>query len=221
MVDDVRDGLRRAVGSWPRRLLVIGTVLVGAGVAAFTSASAPPAERTLPVLLTAVQSAMSILVPLIGIVLVHDLRHTRDAGRVRSTVVAGLLVAAGIALLGVLAGLAAATRSEGLGGLLLSSVLVQGVALLTGTGLGLLIPSRVVAFLATIVLPLGLWRLLGSVGPLEPARGWLTQYESARRLLGGEMTPFFWLQFAVMVAVWGAGLNAWGAARLRRVRSAR
>lgn len=152
--------------------------------------------------------------------LVDDLRRSRRNGRVVPTLLAGLVVAAGLALFGALAGLAAATRTNGLGWLLLGSVPVQGVALLTGTGLGLLIPSRVLAFLATIVVPLGLWRLLGSTDALVPARGWLTQYESARRLLGGEMTPFFWLQFGVMLAIWGVGLTAWGAARLGRARSA-
>lgn len=219
MVNEVRDGLRRALSSWPRRLLVVGTILLGAGVAVLTAASVSPPERTLSVLLMPAQSAVSILTPLIGIVLVDDLRRARPAGRVLPTLLAGLLVAAVIALLGVPAGLAAATTTDGLGRLTLGSVLVQGVALLTGTGLGLLIPSRAFAFVATIVIPLGLWRLLGSIGALESARGWLTQFESARRLLAGGMTPYFWLQFAGMVAIWGVGVNAWGAARLRRTRS--
>ncbi len=219
MVDEVRDGLRRAVGSWPRRLLILGAVLLGVGVAATIPASAPPAERTLLLVLGPVQSAVSILTPLVGIVLVDDLRRTRSGGTVGPTLLAGLVVAAGLALAGVLISVVAVALAGGgltpWGRLTLGSLLVQGVALLTGSGLGLLIRSRVLAFLATIVLPLGLWLLLGSTAALEPARGWLTPYESVRRLLGGGMTSASWLQFAVMAAIWGGGLNAWGAARLR------
>lgn len=219
MVEEVRDGLRRAVGSWPRRLLIVGTILLGAAVAVLTAMSVPMPERTLPVLLTPVQSVMSILTPLVGILLVGDLRRPRRTAHLTPALLAGLVVAAGIALLGVVACVATATQTDGLGRLTLASVLVQSVALLSGTGLGMLIPSRVLAFLATIVIPLGLWRLLGTADVLEPARGWLTPFESARRLLADGMTPFFWLQFVVMVMIWDGSLNALGARRMRRTRS--
>ena len=219
MVEEVRDALGRAVSSWPRRLLIIGTILLGAGVAVLIAMSLTPPERTLPTLLSPAQSVMSILTPLVGIVLVDDLRRARRAGRVVPALLAGLLVVVGITLLGVIFCVATATQADGLARLTLGSVLVHAVALLTGTGLGMLIPSRVLAFLATIVIPLGLWRLFGTVDVLEPARGWLTPFESARRLLADGMTPFFWLQFVVMVLVWDGTLNALGARQVRRTRS--
>lgn len=167
MVDEVLDGLRRAVNSWPRRVLVVGTVLWGALVAVLVAMTGSSEERALTDVLTPVQSVMSIVTPLIGIVVVDDLRRSRRAARVVPTLLAGLVVAAGIALLAVLAVVAAAGQTDGLGRLTLASVLVQCVALLSGTGLGMLIPSRVLAFLATIVIPLGLWRLLGTSAALS------------------------------------------------------
>ena len=96
------------------------------------------------------------------------------------------------------------------------SVLVQVVAQLVGTGLGMLVRSPVVAFVLSIVLPLGLWLGLGAAGPLRPAQGWLTPYASAQNLLSGGMTPVNWAQWMVLVLLWGVGLNAVGAVVLRR-----
>ncbi|MEK8106879.1 hypothetical protein NKG94_20305 [Micromonospora sp. M12] len=91
------------------------------------------------------------------------------------------------------------------------SVLVQIVAGLVGTGLGLLLRSVVVAFLATIVLPLGLFTLLGAVDALRPAQPWLTPLGSVRNLLSGDMTPLRWVQWLCVLLIWGVGLNAVGA----------
>src|SRR2546423_1659085 len=71
-------------------------------------------------------------------------------------------------------------------------VLVQVVAQLVGTGLGLLLRSPVVAFLGSIVLPLGLWLALGAVDALRPAREWLTPYASVWHLLSGQMGGVRW-----------------------------
>jgi hypothetical protein len=95
-------------------------------------------------------------------------------------------------------------------------VLVQIVAQLVGTGLGLLLRPAVIACLATIVLPLGLWFLLGSVAVLRPAQAWLTPFATAQVLLSARMSPWGWAQWLVVALLWGAALNAVGAARLKR-----
>jgi hypothetical protein len=80
----------------------------------------------------------------------------------------------------------------------------------------LLVRSPVVAFLASIVLPLGLWLVLGSVDVLRPAQAWLTPYATVRNLLSGRMSAVTWAQWLVVVLIWGVSLNAIGAARLKR-----
>ena len=71
--------------------------------------------------------------------------------------------------------------------------------------------------MATIVIPLGLWLLMGAVPVLRPLQ-WLTPYVSARHLLAGEMTWLNWGQWLLVVAIWGGGLNLVGAWRTHRAR---
>ncbi|GAB3957448.1 hypothetical protein GCM10027614_72940 [Micromonospora vulcania] len=115
---------------------------------------------------------MSVLTPLFGVLLVRDLRRAPDAVPVLSTVLAVVLPAVVIGVVGVL--ICAATLAltpadiadepwRYAGTVAVGSVLVQIVAGLVGTGLGLLLRSPVVAFLATIVLPLALFALLGGM----------------------------------------------------------
>jgi hypothetical protein len=96
------------------------------------------------------------------------------------------------------------------------SVLVQVVAQLVGTGLGLLLRPVVVACLATILLPLGLWFVLGSVAVLRPVQAWLTPYPTVQTLLSGGMSALAWAQWLIVFLLWGVALNAAGAARLKR-----
>ncbi|GAA3639109.1 hypothetical protein GCM10022236_47020 [Microlunatus ginsengisoli] len=219
--------LRRATGSRRRWLLIIGCVLVCLAVSVAITASINPAERTVMTVTAPAQSVMSVLVPLIGVLSVADLRRLPGRPDVLSVLVASVLVAAVVALVGQLAAvvpvLVASTapgRWAHLFALTIGCVLVQCVAVLTGTGFGGLFRSRALAFIATVVIPLALWWLLGLTHGLEAGRGWLTPYESARRLLADAMTPATWLQFCVMVLVWTGGLNALGARRLRRAASA-
>jgi hypothetical protein len=91
---------------------------------------------------------------------------------------------------------------------------------LLGTGLGLLL-RPVVALLASVVLPLGLWFVLGSVEVFRPAQAWLTPYPAVQNLLSGRMSALAWAQWFVVALLWGAGLNAVGAMRMMRRRPAR
>jgi len=88
----------------------------------------------------------------------------------------------------------------------------QGVNINLWTGLGMLLPSRPVAFLGTIVVPLGLWFVLRGTD----AQGWLTPFAAVQNLLSGRMTAVMWAQWLVVSLVWGVGLNVAGTARLRR-----
>jgi hypothetical protein len=84
------------------------------------------------------------------------------------------------------------------------------VAQLTGTGFGLLVRRAAFACLLTVVLPLGLWLLLGALDGLQSVQAWLTPFASARNLLAGDMNPTGWAQWLLVLAVWGIGLNLFG-----------
>jgi hypothetical protein len=219
------DAIGRSVGTRPRRWLVAITVLAGLSAAVAMTAAVPPADRTFAALSDPVQSLMSITVPLFGILLVHDLQLAPRATRVTPTLVSATLLAAVVGVFGVvICAVALAVAGSGsaqdswrhAGTIAVGSVLVQVVAQLVGTGLGLLLRSSVVAFLASIVLPLGLWFVLGGVDVLRPGQAWLTPYATVRNLLSGQMSAVAWAQWLVVVLIWGVGLNVIGAVRLKR-----
>lgn len=146
------------------------------------------------------------------------------AGRLTPALLAATLLAAAVGAVGVLicaAALAVAPDRAAVPKwdhalyIALGSLLVQIVAQLVGTGLGLLLRPVIAACLATIVLPLGLWLVLGSVAVLRPAQAWLTPFATVHNLLSGEMSALGWGQWLVVVVVWPVALNAVGAARLR------
>ncbi|WP_433651893.1 hypothetical protein ACQP2C_05160 [Micromonospora zamorensis] len=225
MDETTRDALRRSLGTRARRWLLVGTLLAGVLCAVALGAAASPADRTFAALSETVQSLMSVATPLFGILLVRDLRRAPGSAPVLSSVLAVGLPAVVIGVVGVLicAGTLALSPAEvadepwrHAGTVAVGSVLVQVVAGLVGTGLGLLLRSTVVAFLATIVLPLGLFGLLGAVDALRPAQPWLTPLGSVRNLLSGDMTVLRWAQWLCVLLLWGVGLNAAGAAVLKR-----
>ncbi|SCF26337.1 hypothetical protein GA0070612_5551 [Micromonospora chokoriensis] len=233
MDETTRAALRRSLGTRARRWLLAGTVLAGLLAAVALVAAAAPADRTFAALSETVQSLMSVVTPLFGILLVHDLRGARAGlgsrpgspvrpGPVLPGVLAVGLPAVVIAVAGVL--ICAATLAlapadvadepwRHAGTVAVGSVLVQIVAGLVGTGLGLLLRSTVVAFLATIVLPLGLFALLSGV---EAAQPWLTPFGSVRNLLSGDMSLLRWAQWLCVLLLWGVGLNVAGTAASKR-----
>ena len=218
-------GGRRAVGTPARRWIVAVTLLLGLLGAIGVTAGSPPAERTFAAVSGPVQSLMSIVVPLLGVLATAELRRPRRASEVLA-VIAGALVpalliaAVGMLICAVTTALAPSAAPEGrwanAGVVVLGSLLVQGVAQLVGTGMGLLIRRPILAYAATIVLPLGLWRLCGSVAALQPAQAWLTPLPSVQHLLAGEMSPIRWAQWLTVLAIWGMGLNALGVAQVSR-----
>jgi hypothetical protein len=219
------DALRRSVATRPRQWLLAGTLLLGVVAAAGLAAGSPPEDRTFAMFANAVQSLMSVLTPLTGILLIQDLRRAPGPARFAPTLLAAALLAAAIGVFGGLVAAGALALGPASSAqqpwqyaatIAVGGVLVQVLAQLTGTGLGLLLRSPAVAFIASIVLPLGLYLVLGS-DALSPARDWLTPYGALLNLLSGEMTATRWAGWAVAAMIWGLGLNAAGAARLRRL----
>ena len=218
-------GGRRAVGTRTRRWIVAVTLLLGLLGAVAVAVGSPPTERTFGAVSGPTQSLMSIVVPLIGVLATAELRRPTRASEVLA-VIAGalglalLIAAVGVLICAVVTALAPSAAAEGrwanAGMVVLGSLLVQGVAQLVGTGMGLLIRRPILAYAATIVLPLGLWRLCGSVAALQPAQAWLTPLPSVQHLLAGEMSPVRWAQWLTVLAIWGVGLNALGLARASR-----
>ncbi|MEV4167345.1 hypothetical protein [Nonomuraea dietziae] len=217
--------IRRSVGTRPRQWLVAITVLAGLSAAVVVVVAGRPADLTFATVSDPAQSLMSVTVPFLGILLVGDLRRASHAARVVPTLLAAMLVAAVIGIVGIVvcaAALAVAPSGTArdpwlhAATIAFGSVLVQIVAQLVGTGLGMLLRSFIIAFLASIVLPLGLWFVLGSVEVLHPAQAWLTPYATVRNLLSGQVSAMMWVQWLVVLLLWGVALNAVGAAWLKR-----
>lgn len=150
---------RQLFGTRARRWLIGIAVAVGVLAAAGLVAVTPAADRTFAGVSNPVQSLISVVVPLYGVVGTAELRRSRNR--------AGLC------------------------------------------------PVLVAAMLATVVLPLGLWFLLGAAQPLTAARGWLTPFEWLAPLLAGSMTAFDWVHEVVDALLWGPVLLAIGWSRLR------
>ncbi|MEH1164204.1 hypothetical protein V6V47_02315 [Micromonospora sp. CPCC 205539] len=217
--------VRRSIDTRARQWLLAITLLAGLLAAVALTAAMAPADRSFALLSEPVQSLMSVATPLFGILLVRDLRQTTGTVRITPTLLAVALPAAVIGVFGVLvcaATLALAPADiadqpwRHAGTIAVGSVLTQLVAGLVGVGLGLLLRSPVVAFLATIVLPLGTYALLGAVDALRPAQPWLTPYGSLQYLLSGDMSALRWAQWLTVVLIWNVGLVAAGLALFKR-----
>jgi hypothetical protein len=213
-------GRSRRTRGWVSLVLCIVVLGILGGSAVLGLA---PEERTFAGAVAPVQLSMSLLVPLIGILLVADLRRLRSANEpvpVLPSLGTALLLAELLAALGVvIAALAVALVSTTAADpwhavtlLVLGSLLAQVVAVLTGTGLGLLVPSRALAFGITL-LPVALWLALGAAGPSRAIRDWILPYGTVRHLLVGTMTVVNWGQLLTVLALWGLGLNLLGARR--------
>ncbi|MET7747197.1 hypothetical protein [Micromonospora sp. NPDC005367] len=217
------NALRRSLGTRARGFLLAVTLLLGLLAAAGLALDGPPGDRTVAKLSDAVQSLMSVIVPAFGILLVRDLKRASGIARLTPTLLAATLLAAVVGLFGFLVCVVALTVTTStaqdpwrhVGTIAVGSVLVQVVAQLVGTGLGLLMRRPAIAFVATILLPLGLWFLLGAIDVLRPTQA-LTPYSSVRHLLSGQMDALNWVQWLAVLLIWGVSLNALGAARFRQ-----
>jgi hypothetical protein len=216
---EIRDALGRCAGTRARRWLLAATLLLGLLAAVALGVGLPSGERTFTMLAEPVQSLMSFTLPFLGVLIAGDVVRSAPLG---PTLLAAILLAVAVAILGaVFCAVTLALVPPGAdawaqaGMIVAGGCLVQIVANLTGTGLGLLLRPAL-AIPATVVPPLGLYLLLGAVDVLRPAQGWLTPYAALRDLLSGEMSALDWAQWAVVAAIWAVGLNAAGWLRRNR-----
>ena len=126
----------------------MATLLLGAATAATLAAAG---ERTFAALNDPVQSLMSVTVPLLGILLVQDLRRSPGPIRLAPTLLAAVLVAAAVGAFGVTACATALVVTaqdpwRHAASIAVGGVLVQMLAQLVGTGTGLLLRSARLAF---------------------------------------------------------------------------
>jgi hypothetical protein len=219
---------RRLLRSWPRRCLIGWTLVIGALAAVALGMELPPEERTMAEISGPTQLLMSVTVPILGVLLVQDLPRPSSRTVLLRSIAAAAAVAVlfacfGIAICGLVSALvdsqAPGGRWQYAGTVVLGSVLVQCLAQLSGTGLGMLVRRPVLACLLTIA-PLGVWAILGISDSLRPAQAWLTPLPSAGNLLAGDMGPVHWAQWVVAATIWGLGLNALGLRRATREPSA-
>ena len=229
--------LRKSVRTPSRRWLLIATGIVGllsAGLVAFTG---PAEDHTFSVISFYTQSAISLPLPLVSVLLM-----TEDFGRRASSPISGsglsrgaiivakllasmIIAVAGAAygvLLSVLATSAATPgagegRWNATGMMILGSVLVQLIAQLSGAGWGLLLGSSPLAIVADVIVPLGLWIITGAVPGLQGVQEWLTPFALVRNLLSGQMGVAEWAQVGVVVLVWVVALNVAGIFRVHRL----
>ncbi|WP_431930094.1 hypothetical protein [Micromonospora sp. RP3T] len=226
MVGDgaVAQALRRAVGTRGRRVLLVVTIGVGLAAAALT-AGLPSGERTVATVGELVHGAVSVPLPFVGVLLANDLRRLPDVG-VRPTIGAAVSIAVVVGLAGdvlsvaalAVAGSTAPDPWAHVGAIAVAGVLVQVLAQLVGTGLGLLIGRPAWACLATIVLPLGAYALLT---PLAGVRDWLTPYAALRAVLAESPGGPGWARWATAALLWGVALNVVGARRILATGGAR
>lgn len=216
----------RAVTGLRGKVLVGTTVLLGLAGAVAVSVGTPPSSRTFALTSMAVQLLMSVTVPFFDVLLTAH-RSTAGRGALAPRLLAAVALAAAFAVFGVAVSAVALVVApssapgggwQNAGAVAVGSVVVQVVAQLTGTGLGLLLRPPGAAMLATVVLPLGLWLVLGAVAALQPAQAWLTPFPVAGQLLSGQLRASGWAQALVVLLIWGGGLNALGAWRVRRLR---
>jgi hypothetical protein len=227
--------LRKSAAKPARRWLLITSATVGLFVAGLVAFTGPANDHTFAVISFYTQSAISLPLPLVSVLLM-----TADFGRRASAtfasattpnliIVAKLLASAIVALGGAAYGVlisalvtTAATPAaeepwDAIGMIILGSVLVQLVAQLSGAGWGLLLRSSVLAIVADVAVPLGLWIVAGAIPALHGVQAWLTHFASVRNLLSGHMDARSWAQVGVVALVWVVALNAVGILRLRRL----
>lgn len=214
--------------TWGRRLLLLLCVVATAGVAAATTigASSDGAPSTFAESARLVQSAVSIPLPFLGVLLATDVRAVAlDPGSTSeqrrrllwARLTSSAIAAVGVAVIGVVAVSLATAASGGawtaVPQIVLASLVVQLVTQFIGFAFGLLIRPAWLAMLVDACVPVGLWAAAG-LGGLVTAQQWLFPYDSVNDLISVRATAIDWAQEAVVVAVWVAGLTALAWARL-------
>src|SRR4051812_43243844 len=132
---------------------MIVTVLAGLLAAVAVAAGTTAQERTIAVVSDRVQTLMSVTLPFLGVVLVHAARPPARRRALVSSVLAALVFAVAVAVFGIALCVSVtavahfqlpAGQWDHVGTIVLGSLLVQIVAQLTGTGMGLLVRRPVI-----------------------------------------------------------------------------
>jgi hypothetical protein len=228
--------LRKSASTRVCRSLLITSAAVGLFVAGLVALTGPAHDHTFASISFYVQSAISLPLPFVSILLMTaDFGRRAPAAFTSATspnviIVAKLLASPIIAVVGAAYGVlisvlatSAATpaaeegRWDAIGMIILGGVLVQLIAQLSGAGWGLLLRSSALAIVADVAVPLGLWIVAGAIPALHGVQAWLTPFASVRNLLSGHMDARSWAQVGVVALVWVVALNAVGILRLRRL----
>jgi putative Mn2+ efflux pump MntP len=229
----VGDLLGNFLTSRSQRVLLGVTLLLGVVGAVGALAGAESAGSTFVLVAKSVQILMSVTLPFIGVLMARDALRSALAGakpgpgeadraRLGPMWAAATALAVAVGAFGVVVSAVALLVDPGpdtwdrAAIVALCGLLVQVVAQSVGTGFGLLLRPVVVACAATVVVPLGLWFLLGAAPALHPIQAWTTPYAVVQDLLPGRATPLAWARWFVVLLLWGVGLNVAGAMRARR-----
>lgn len=156
------------------------------------------------------QSALSLPLPFLGVLLADDVR-ARPAllwPRIAASTVAGIAGAVFTFLCCAIA------SGDWTAAPLPGSLVFQAVAVLIGLGFGLLIRPAWLAMFTDGVLPVGLWAIAGAAG-LRSARRWLFPYGTVDHLASTHPYPVDWTREAVIVLLWVVGLLTIASRRTR------
>jgi hypothetical protein len=196
----MREGLLGPLWSTRGRRIV----LFLSGIVALTAAIASAGDQK------NAQSALSLPLPFLGVLLAGDVRATPVLlwPRIAASTTAGIAGALfAFACCAIASGDWSAAPLPG-------SLAVQVVAVLIGLGFGLLIRHPWLAMLTDAVAPVGLWAVAGAAG-LQSARRWLFPYGNVDHLTSARPLPIDWAREAVIVLVWVIGLLAVASRRTR------
>jgi ABC-2 type transport system permease protein len=210
-------------------LLLVG--LSAVAVVTIVLAAGKPVDRTLSSLFGSCVEAVSVLLPVVGLLVVTSEWSQRTAlstftlvperGRV---VTAKLLAGSALAvasLLVCLAGAAAGNVIEGGAWSLDGSHVAYGalyelIGMLGALALGLLLMHSALAIVVYFVAPTAVSALSNLVPALHGPSEWFDQAQTLAPLANGAMTGGDWARLAVSTAIWVALPLALGLIRLRR-----
>ena len=211
-----------------RRVLLLLGVVVGAAVALLAAAE-PPDNTSAPdfvELSRLVQSAVSVPLPFLGVLLAGDVRTAAStvgrsaairllAARAVSAAVAGAAVGA----VGVV--VTAFAVGDWVPQVVPGCLVVQALGVLVGLSFGLLVRPTWLAMVLDATVPVGLWAAAGLL-ELTGAQRWLFPYDAVEDLIATGAAPLDWVQEGVVVLVWVvAPFVTWGLRSLRAVEADR
>ncbi|TYP89153.1 ABC transporter permease [Blastococcus xanthinilyticus] len=216
---ELRKSRDTRAGFW--LLLTIGALALA--VPALVLFFGEPPEKTFAEYVGAAQLAVALLLPVLGILLVTSEWSQRTALTTfalvpqRSRVLVAKLVAAALlAVLGVVATLVAGALTAALTPVLtddptswsidaeqvLQTLLVQVLNVLIGVAFGLLLLSSPLAIVTYFALPTAFTVLVTTVGALDWVRDWLDLTTTTGPMYEGRLDGQGWVQVATSAALW-------------------